>query len=267
MLLAIDIGNTNIVLGLYDADMTGTDGSRVDAPLVRDWRMRTEPRMTADELALTVRGLLGDYADKITGISALSTVPALLRELRVMLDRYWTEVPRVVVEPGVRTGVPLLVDNPKEVGADRVINTLAAHHLHSTNCVVVDFGTSTNIDVISARGEFLGGVFAPGIEISLDALGRRGAQLREVELTRPRSVIARNTVEALQSGVLFGFAGQVDRIVDKMIDDLGADADDVSVVATGGLAETVLDECETVTDHEPWLTLTGLRLVHERNTR
>ncbi len=266
MLLAIDIGNTNIVLGLYDADAASTDDPGADVPLVRDFRMRTEPRMTADELSLTVRGLLGDYADKITGISALSTVPALLRELRVMLDRYWTDVPRVVVEPGVRTGVPLLVDNPKEVGADRVINTLAAHHLHSTNCVVVDFGTSTNIDVISARGEFLGGAFAPGIEISLDALASRAAQLRKVELVRPRSVIGRNTVECLQSGILYGFAGQVDGLVHSIVDELETThGGPTTVLATGGLAPLVAAESGTISYHVPDLTLLGLRLVYARN--
>jgi type III pantothenate kinase len=267
VLLAIDVGNTNIVLGLY-ADTRGDvpKGEKPDATLVRDWRMRTEPRMTADELALTVRGLLGEYSDKITGISALSTVPALLRELRVMLDRYWSDVPRVVVEPGVRTGVPLLVDNPKEVGADRVINTLAAHHLHSTNCIVVDFGTSTNIDVISAKGEFLGGAFAPGIEISLDALAARAAQLRKVELVRPRSVIGKNTVECLQSGILYGFAGQVDGLVRRIVRELeGTQGGPTTVLATGGLAPLVVIESQTISHHVPDLTLLGLRLVYDRN--
>ena len=272
MLLAIDVGNTNIVLGLYADDPDDENGSaegkrrKADATLVRDWRMRTEPRMTADELALTVRGLLGDYAGQITAISALSTVPALLRELRVMLGRDWSEVPTVVVEPGVRTGVPLLVDNPKEVGADRVINTMAAHHLHSTNCVVVDFGTSTNIDVISAKGEFLGGAFAPGIEISLDALASRAAQLRKVELTRPRSVIGKNTVECLQSGILFGFAGQVDGLLRRIVADLEAThGGSTTVLATGGLAPLIVSESETISHHVPDLTLLGLRLVFDRN--
>jgi type III pantothenate kinase len=160
MLLAVDVGNTNIVLGLYA-------GQGDTAKLVGDWRMRTDARITADELALIVRGLLGAHADAVTGIGALSTVPAVLRELRVLLARYYPGLPKVVIEPGLRTGVPLLVDNPKEVGADRLVNTLAAHHLHKTACVVVDFGTSTNVDAISARGEFLGGAFAPGIEISV----------------------------------------------------------------------------------------------------
>ncbi len=269
MLLAIDVGNTNIVLGLYDDTGDGGPSTRkpkAEAPLVRDWRMRTEPRMTADELAFTMRGLLGEYAEKVTAISALSTVPALLRELRVMLGRNWSDLPRVVVEPGVRTGVPLLVDNPKEVGADRVINTLAAHHLHSTNCVVVDFGTSTNIDVISAKGEFLGGAFAPGIEISLDALASRAAQLRKVELVRPRSVIGKNTVECLQSGILYGFAGQVDGLVRKIVKDLEeTHGGPTTVIATGGLAPLIVAESQTITQHVPELTLLGLRLVFDRN--
>ncbi|GAA0510604.1 type III pantothenate kinase [Saccharopolyspora subtropica] len=265
MLLAIDVGNTNIVLGLYAVGPEVAD-AELSTTLVRDWRMRTEPRMTADEMALTMRGLLGDHADRITGIAALSTVPALLRELRVMLDRYWSKLPRVVVEPGVRTGVPLLVDNPKEVGADRVINTLAAHHLFATNCVVVDFGTSTNIDVISAKGEFLGGAFAPGIEISLDALAARAAQLRKVELVRPRSVIGKNTVECLQSGILFGFAGQVDGLVRRIVAELETShGGPTTVLATGGLAPLVVSESTTIDHHVPDLTLLGLRLVFARN--
>ncbi|MFI5584523.1 type III pantothenate kinase [Amycolatopsis sp. NPDC051758] len=257
MLLTVDVGNTNIVLGLYSGP-----------ELVGDWRMRTDARMTADELALTVRGLLGPHADAVTGISALSTVPAVLRELRVMLGRYYARLPKIVVEPGVRTGVPLLVDNPKEVGADRLVNTLAAHHLHSTACVVVDFGTSTNVDAISARGEFLGGAFAPGIEISVDALALRAAALRKVELVPPRSVIGKNTVECLQSGILYGFAGQVDGLVKRIVRELApGGTEPVAVLATGGLAPLVISESETITDHVPDLTLLGLRLVYERNNR
>ncbi|WIY05025.1 type III pantothenate kinase [Amycolatopsis mongoliensis] len=257
MLLAIDVGNTNIVLGLYSG-----------SELVGDWRMRTDARITADELALTVRGLLGPHADAVTGISALSTVPAVLRELRVMLSRYYDRLPKIVVEPGVRTGVALLVDNPKEVGADRLVNTLAAHHLHSTACVVVDFGTSTNVDAISARGEFLGGAFAPGIEISVDALALRAAALRKVELVPPRSVIGKNTVECLQSGILYGFAGQVDGLVRRIVRELApSGTEPVAVLATGGLAPLVISESETITDHVPDLTLLGLRLVFERNNR
>lgn len=261
MLLCVDVGNTNIVLGLYR-------GRGDKATLVRDWRMRTDARITADELALTMRGLLGGYADEVTGVSALSTVPAVLRELRVMFGRYYADVPKLLVEPGVRTGVPLLIDNPREVGGDRVINTMAAHYLHSTACIVVDFGTSTNIDVISARGEFLGGVFAPGIEISIDALAARAAALRKVEVIRPRSVIGKNTVECLQSGILYGFAGQVDGLVRRIRAELAAgDGGPVTVIATGGLAPVVLEESETIEHHVPDLTLLGLRLVYERNIR
>ncbi|MHA6802068.1 type III pantothenate kinase [Salinifilum ghardaiensis] len=294
MLLTIDVGNTNIMLGAFadgEAEQPagsgasgvdrgtagrdvggrstaggGTAGPEPSGWPVRTWRMRTEPRMTADELALTMRGLLGEHAERITGVAALSTVPALLRELRVMLDRYWPDLPRVVVEPGVRTGVPLLVDNPKEVGADRVINTLAAHHLHHVNCVVVDFGTSTNIDAISAKGEFLGGAFAPGVEISLDALAARAAQLRKVELQPPRSVIGKNTVEALQSGILYGFTGQVDGLVQRIVAELERTyGGSTSVLATGGLAPLVVSESRTISANVPELTLLGLRLVYERN--
>lgn len=258
MLLTVDVGNTNIVLGLYS-------GRGDQAQLVGDWRMRTDARITADELALSMRGLLGDYADEVTGISALSTVPAVLRELRVMLSRYYPRVPKIVVEPGVRTGVPLLVDNPKEVGADRLVNTLAAHHLHDTACVVVDFGTSTNVDAISARGEFLGGAFAPGIEISVDALASRAAALRKVEFSAPRSAIGKSTVECLQSGILYGFTGQVDGLVHRIVRELESSAGPVAVLATGGLAPLVLGESEMITEHVPHLALLGLRLVFERN--
>jgi type III pantothenate kinase len=189
-------------------------------------------------------------------------VPAALRQVRQMFSRYFGDLPAVIVEPGVRTGVPILIDNPKEVGADRICNTLAAHHLYGGPAVVVDFGTSTNFDVVSARGEFLGGALAPGIEISLDALASRGAQLRKVELVRPRSVIGKSTVEALQSGMVYGVAGQVDGIVRRIVAELG---DETVVIATGGLASLVVRESETVDHHVPDLTLTGLRLVFERN--
>jgi type III pantothenate kinase len=180
-----------------------------------------------------------------------------------MLGRYYRGIPAVIVEPGTRTGVPLAVDNPKEVGADRVVNTLAAYTLYGGPVVVVDFGTSTNFDVISARGEFLGGVFAPGIEISVEALAARAAQLRKVELVKPPRVIGKNTVECLQAGVVYGFAGQADAIVRAIVAELGGEVN--AVVATGGLAPVVLSECATVTHHEPMLTLRGLQMVFARN--
>ena len=251
MLLAIDVGNTNTVLGVFTGDT-----------LERSWRVKTDARATADEMALLYRGLLAEHPG-VDGIVACSTVPAVLRELRTMLHRYYAGVTTVIVEPGVKTGVPLLFDNPKEIGADRIVNTLAAHHLYGGPVVIVDFGTSTNLDVVSAKGEFLGGALAPGIEISVDALAARAAQLRKVELVRPRSAIGKNTVEALQSGILFGFAGQVDGLVRRIVDELGIDA---TVVATGGLAPLVLSESETIGYHEPDLTLIGLRLVFEKNS-
>ena len=250
MLLTVDIGNTNTVLGVFEGE-----------DLVHSWRIKTDARATADELMLTFRGLLDGLT--VSGVAACSTVPAALRELRTMLTRYYADLPTVIVEPGVRTGVPLLFDNPKEVGADRVVNTLAAHHLWGGPVVIVDFGTSTNLDVVSAKGEFLGGALAPGIEISVEALAARAAQLRKVELVKPRSVIGKNTVEALQSGILYGFAGQVDGLVRRVVAELGGTA---TVVATGGLSALVVDHCETVDFREPDLTLIGLRLVFEKNT-
>lgn len=258
MLLCVDIGNTQIALGVYAG---GTEGSR--PPVVRDWRMRTDPRMTSDELEVSFDALLGRYAAEVDGVAALSTVPSLLRELRMMLDRRGG--PQVIVGPGVRTGVPLLVDNPREVGADRVMNTLAAHAIYDTACVVVDFGTSTNIDVVSAKGEFLGGALAPGIEISMDALATRAAALRTVEFVRPRSVIGKNTVECLQSGVLYGFAGQVDGLVRRIVAELGHPAGPVTVIGTGGLAPLMAGVSETITEYVPDLTLAGLRLTYLRN--
>ena len=249
MLLAVDVGNTNTVLGVFAGER-----------LVDSWRTKTDAHSTADELALTWRGLLGDV--DISGLAVCSTVPAILHEVRELAERYYPDVPSVVVEPGVRTGVPLHYDNPKEVGADRIMNALAAHHLFGGPAVVVDFGTSTNFDVVSANGEFLGGALAPGIEISIDALAARGARLFKVEMARPRSVIGKSTVEALQSGLLYGFTGQVDGVVRRIIDELGGD---VTVVATGGLASLVMAESETIEHYEPDLTLIGLRLVFERN--
>jgi len=250
MLLAIDVGNTNTVLGQSNGDH-----------LHVSWRVKTDSRSTGDEMLLTLRGLL-DGQPGVTGIALCSTVPSVLRELRGMLARYYEGTPTVIVEPGTRTGVPVLTDNPKEVGADRIVNTLAAHHLFGGPCLVVDFGTTTNLDVVSERGEFLGGALAPGVEISLDALAARAAQLRKVELVRPRSVIGKNTVEALQSGILYGFAGQVDGLVRRIIGEIGPVT---AVIATGGLAPVIVPDADTITHHEPDLTLLGLHLVFERN--
>ena len=250
MLLAIDVGNTNTVLGLYD-----------DKKLIQHWRIKTDSSSTADELILTFNGLLKDQP-QVTGISLCSTVPSVLKEMRWMLERYFPNTKTVIIEPGTKTGVPIITDNPKEVGADRIANSLAVFERHGGPSVVVDFGTSTNFDVVSEKGEFLGGALAPGIEISLEALANRAAQLRKVEFVKPRSVIGKNTVEALQSGALYGFAGQVDGILQRIIAEIGPLK---AVVATGGLAPLVVEESSTITHHEPDLTLEGLRLVFEKN--
>jgi type III pantothenate kinase len=257
MLLTIDIGNTQTVLGLFQGE-----------DLDHTWRIATYDTRTADELAVLITSLLAQHGDgtKVTGIALCSTVPVALHEMRQMCTRYYGEIPVVVVEPGVRTGVPILTDNPKEVGSDRIVNSLAAATLYGGPAIVVDFGTATTFDAVSAKGEYLGGAIAPGVEISVDALGARGAQLRKVELARPRSVVGRNTVEALQSGILYGFAGQVDGIVHRMTAELADDADTVTVIATGGLAPLVIGESEAIDEYDPWLTLRGLKLVFERNT-
>ncbi|MCW2852784.1 MAG: pantothenate kinase [Nocardioides sp.] len=255
-LLAADIGNAHTVLGLV-----------ADGEVSAEWRVSTDERRTSDEWAVMLRGLLGEALGRVDGIVVCSTVPAVLHEWRDMLARHFADVTYVVVEPGVRTGVPVLMDNPREVGSDRIINALAAATVYGGPAVVVDFGgTATTFDVVSAAGQYVGGAIAPGIEVSLEALGRRGAQLRKVELQRPRSVIAKNTVEALQSGMVFGVASQVEGIVDRMTTELGLTPQDVRVVATGYLAPLVLDVCRCFTDHSPWLTLIGLELVFRRNT-
>ncbi|BFV58594.1 type III pantothenate kinase [Kitasatospora sp. CMC57] len=259
MLLTIDVGNTQTTLGLFDGE-----------EIVEHWRISTDPRRTADELAVLMQGLMGSHPivsaeDRIEGLAICSSVPAVLHELREVTRRYYGDVPAVIVEPGVKTGVHVLMDNPKEVGADRIVNALAANHLYGGPCIVVDFGTATTFDAINERGDYVGGAIAPGIEISVDALGVRGAQLRKIELARPRNVIGKNTVEGMQSGILYGFAGQVDGLVERMAKELAKDPDDVQVIATGGLAPLVLGEAGTIDVHEPWLTLIGLRLVYERN--
>jgi type III pantothenate kinase len=259
VLLTIDVGNTNTVLCLFDGDQ-----------VVEHWRTATTADRTADEHAVILQGLLAqstlDADPFVTGIALCSTVPSVLHEMREMIRRYYGNVPAVIVEPGVRTGVPVRTDNPKEVGSDRIMNALAAVHLYGGPAVVVDFGTSTNFDAVSAKGEFVGGALAPGIEISVDALSRRAAQLLKVELTRPARVIGKNTVESLQSGIIYGFAGQIEGITRRMVAELApADPDSVTIIATGGLAPLVINEVKLIDHYEPWLTLIGLRLVFERN--
>jgi type III pantothenate kinase len=258
MLLTIDVGNTHTVLGLFEGE-----------EVIEHWRINTDARRTADEIAVVLQGLVQQSPllaeTDISGIALCSTVPSVLHEMREMCRRYYGDVSAVIVEPGVKTGVPVRMDNPKEVGSDRIINALATTHIYGGPAIVVDFGTATTFDAVSAKGEYVGGAIAPGIEIAVDALSARGAQLHKVELVRPRNVIGKSTVEALQSGIIFGFAGQVDGVVDRMAEELSDNPEEVTVVATGGLAPLVLDEARTIDAYEPWLTLIGLRLVYERN--
>ena len=254
-LLAVDIGNSHTFLGLLDGD-----------EVTAHWRVNTDERRTADEWSVLLRGLLAERADDVDGVAVCATVPAVLHEWREMLEHHFGDVTAIVVEPGVRTGIPVLMDNPREVGTDRIVNSLAAATLHGGPAIVVDFGTATTYDVVNRAGQYVGGAISPGIEISLEALGRRGAQLRKVELARPRSVIAKNTVEALQSGMIFGVAAQVEGLVARMIAELDESPDDVTVISTGHLAAILVDDCNCFSVHSPWLTLQGLRLVFERNS-
>lgn len=254
MLLTADIGNTNIVLALFDGER-----------LLDSWRLHSDPRSTPDELALSVRAVLsaaGQDPAGLDGVAVCSTVPALLRTARVMLARWFGDVDALVVEAGTDVGVLLEVENPPEVGTDRVMNTLAAGTLFGGPCVVVDLGTSTNFDVVGRDGAYLGGAIAPGIEVSLDALTARAAQLSRVALQAPPSVIGRSTAACLQSGVVYGAAGQVDGIVGRILDELGTPV--TAVVATGGLAPLVVSASRAVTHHRADLTLVGLRLAFER---
>jgi type III pantothenate kinase len=262
MLLTIDVGNTNTVLGLFDPEDDSGDGAGVG--LVEHWRLSTVHDRTADELAIMVRSLLDtvdvDLVEDITGAAFCSGVPRILANLREMVDRHLDFEP-VVIEPGVKTGMPILYDNPKEVGADRIANAVAAYDLYGGPTVVVDFGTGNNFDVISDDGEFIGGAIAPGIEISLDALFGRAAALGAVDLVEPRSVVGKSTVESIRSGAVYGFTAMIDGMVERFQAELG----DCNIVATGGLAHLIAPVSATIEHVEPFLTLHGLRLVHDRN--
>ncbi|MBF0665064.1 MAG: type III pantothenate kinase [Brevundimonas sp.] len=258
MLLTVDVGNSQTVLATFDG-----------ATRVGCWRVGTAPRATSDEMHMLWRGLLRDTA--VTGVAACSAVPALLPALRGLLDSL--DVPVVLIGPGVRTGVPLHVDNPREVGADRVVTALAAHEMFGRGpagagrpVIVVDFGTSTNVDAVGPEGQFLGGALAPGVEVSHDALAARAAQLRSVELIAPAQAIGKNTVAALQAGLVLGFAGLVDGLVARIAAELVAQfGTPPVVVATGGLAPLIAGNCRTISEREPDLTVHGLRLAFERH--
>lgn len=255
-LLALDISNSHTSIGVFDADK-----------LTAHWRVQSLEHRTCDEWFLVLEGLVTRTTmSAVDAVAVACTVPRILVEIRDMIDRYYVGAAISIVGPGVKTGVAIHTDNPREVGADRIVNALAAGELYGGPAIVVDMnGTATIFDVVDESGAYLGGAIAPGVELSLEALSRGGAQLRSVELAKPRGVVGKGTVEAIQSGVVYGFAGGVDAIVRRIIGDLGVEADDVTVVVTGSYPEAVVDECETITDRDPWLTLEGLRLVHERN--
>ena len=262
MLVAIDVGNTQTVIGVFEPD--AEDGTRGE--LAYHWRVSTVAGRTADEVALLMDQLFAleglDANGIVTGISVASVVPRLRTAIRDMAER-WYKVPTVIVEPGVRTGMPILYDNPKEVGADRIADAVAAFEQFGGPTIVVDFGTATTFEVVSAKGEYLGGVILPGIEISLEALFARAALLPRVELVEPASVLAKNTVESVQAGAIYGFAAQVDGLCLRLEHEIGP----ATVVATGGLASLIGGVSEAIDHHEPWLTLHGLRIIFERNRR
>lgn len=263
MLLAVDVGNTQTVVGLYRLDGRTAAGRRPEDGLLDHWRISTAADRTSDELAVLLQGFLAlrrnSFAD-IDGIAISSGVPRVTATLRQVIVRH-LEIEPVVIEPGVRTGIRIEYDNPKEVGADRIANAIAAFDLYGGPTIVADFGTATTCDAVSSEGVYLGGAIAPGIEISMDALVGRAAALRAVELRPPRSVLGKSTVESIQSGAVFGFAAQVDGLCDLIEAELGI----CTVISTGGLAETITPFSRRIQHTEPWLTLHGLRLVHEKN--
>ena len=242
------------MLGVFRAD-----------ELAHQWRTSTQAERTADELAVLFAGLLEredlSFSNQITGVVISSVVPTSTGALRDMVQRYFG-FPPVVVEPGTKTGLSIATDNPREVGADRVVNALAAFSRYGGPCIVVDFGTATTYDVVSEKGDFLGGAIGPGVGTKNASLTRETARLPLVELHAPRTAIGKNTIEAIQSGLVYGTAAEADGIVERMRKELGGNA---TVIATGGLAPVIAPHCTFIDEHDPWLTLEGLRLVFERN--
>lgn len=258
MLLALDVGNTNTVLGLYDLERER------QSDLIANWRITTQKTQTADEFGMVILSLFGMHKIDpagVTGIIISSVVPPLDSTLRRAAERYFKQKP-LFVEPGIKTGMPLLIDNPAELGADRVANGVAAFERYGGPCIVVDFGTATSFDVVSDKGGFLGGVIAPGLGISADALFSRAARLARVNIRRPERAIGTNTVTNLQSGLYFGYIGLVDGILERIIAELSPNS---KVIATGGLAKLIAEDSKYISQIDHLLTLDGLRLIYERN--
>ncbi len=255
MLLAIDVGNTQTHVGAFDGEQ-----------LVEHWRFSTDRAATADELAMVIHDLLGLRGIEmaaIDGEAVSSVVPQLVSEYRGMFARY-LDRDALIVGPGTKTGMPIRVDNPRELGADRLVNAVAGYERYHSACVIVDFGTAITYDAVSGGGEYLGGIITPGIEISIEALTSRAAKLPKVDIERPRSLIGKSTETSIQSGIVYGFAGQVDGICERLREELGRD---IKIIATGGLASVIVGFTKSIDEVDDLLTLTGLRLIYERNAQ
>ncbi|MGH9044753.1 MAG: type III pantothenate kinase [Acidimicrobiales bacterium] len=272
MLLAIDVGNTETVLGLYPLAGAGAQGEDHDqdprgrGELAHHWRIASVAARTPDEHAVVLRSLFdlaNSWEPSIEGIAICSSMPVVTAALRQMAATWFRGVPCVVVGPGARSGMPILYEDPREVGPDRIADAVGAYHLYGGPVVVVDLGTATTVEAVSKSGEYLGGAISPGVAISVDALFAQAAGLRPVPLLAPRSVIGRTPAESIQAGVLYGFGSLVDGLVERVIAELGESP--VAVVATGGLAELVAPYATRVDQVEPWLTLEGLRVLYARN--
>lgn len=254
MILVCDVGNTNIVLGVYEGE-----------ELLRAWRISTDRNRTSDEYGVSIKQLF-EYEkfeiDQIESVIISSVVPPIMYALENMSKRYFKKEP-IIIGPGIKTGIKIVYDNPKEVGADRVVNAVAAYEKYGGSIIIVDFGTATTFCAISEAGDYLGGVISPGIVISSEALFQKASKLPRVELVKPDKVLNKNTINSMQSGIIYGYVGMVDYIVTKMEEELGVKSKEV--IATGGLASVIASESKVITKIEKMLTLEGLRIIYEKN--